>query len=250
MIASDPLSYVFLGCFVFSALFLVVSIMLGAGHGHTLGSGGHSLHLPQWGAHHLGGHVTSAAHPVGATTNAHPAGGGTVDSGSVSPLASLKSLFLGSLNLYGLLILLLIFGLLGYLLHNYTNIGAELSLLLALLTGLGGALLVSSLLSSLFYNREVGIVGAESSQLEGHLGKTSMGIRENGIGEVIYMNSHGGRQSIGARSADGKSIPADTDIVILSTRNGIASVQPWDRFMVDVRAGNTPLLEPIESDYE
>ena len=186
-----------------------------------------------------------STHPAGATSAVATGGdaGGAGASGSL--LGGLKSLFVGSLNLYGLLTLLLIFGLLGYLLHNFTNIGAELSLLLALLTGLGSALLASSLLSSLFYNREVGILGAESSQLEGRLGKTSMAIRVNGIGEVIYINTQGGRQSIGARSADGEAIAADTDIVILSTENGIASVQPWDRFMDMVRAGNTPPLEPI-----
>jgi hypothetical protein len=152
------------------------------------------------------------------------------------------------LNLYGLLTLLLLFGLLGYLLHNFTQVGDELSLLFALLVGAGGALLVSSLLSSLFFNREMGVLGPESSVLEGRLGKTSMAIRANGIGEIIYTNTQGGRHSMGARSADGEAIPVDSDIVILGTKNGIASVQPWDRFMANTRAGLTPPLEPIDTD--
>ena len=75
-----------------------------------------------------------------------------------------------------------------------------------------------------------------------------MAIRADGIGEVIYNTLQGGRHSLGARSADGQAIAVDTDIVILGTRNGIASVQPWDRFMSNVRAGLTPPLEPIDTD--
>jgi hypothetical protein len=255
MIASDPLSYIFLGCFVFSAVFLAITTLFGVGHGHILGAGGHSLHLPHLaGGHHIAGHVAAGGHssagagthPVSSTTEV--VSGGSAGTTTFSPLGSLRSLVLGSLNLYGLLMFLLIFGLLGYLLHNFTNIGVELSLILPLLTGFGGAVLVSSLLTSLFFTREVGVLGAESSVLEGRLGRTSIPIRVHGIGEVIYTNTQGGRQSIGARSADGESIPADTDIVILGTKNGIASVQPWDRFMANVHAGTTPPLEPIDTD--
>ena len=241
MIASDPLSYLFLGCFFFSAVFLVITTVLGIGHGHILGAGGHGTHLLHAGGHHIGGHSTSG-HATNATSSA-TGGNGAINTGSLSTLTSLMSLLLDSLSLYGLLILLLIFGLLGYLLHNYTNIGVDLSLLVAIVAGVGSALLVSSLLSSLFLNREVGVLGAESSQFEGRLGVISMAIRANGIGEVIYTNTQGGRQSMGARSTDGEAIPAGTDIVILSTTRGIAFVQAWDRFMIDV-----PPLEPIDTD--
>ena len=253
MIASDPLSYVFLACFLFSALFLIIGTLLGVGHGH-IGIGGHGLHLP-----HLGsGHAAPIAHaaPVAHVTTPHAvtAHAGTQGAASahgststVTPLVSLRSLFLGSLNLYSVLVLLLIFGLLGYLLHNFTNIGAEISFLLALFAGVGGALFASALLSSLFFDRESGVLGADTSQLEGRLGKTSMSIRANGIGEVLYTTVQGSRQSLGARSVDGKAIPADTDIVILGVSDGIASVQTWDRFMDDARSGNTPKLEPLES---
>jgi hypothetical protein len=258
MIASDPLSYFFLGCFLFSAFFLVITTLFGVGHGHALGAGGHSIHLPHLaGGHHIAGHVTAGGHAPAATAHgathaaanstAHAGGGDTSGTTTISPLGGLKSLLLGTLNLYGLLTLLLLFGLLGYLLHNFTNVGVELSLILALLVGAGGAVLVSSLLSSLFFNRVVGILGAESSVLEGRLGRTSVPIRADGIGEVIYTNTQGSRHSIGARSADGAAIPVDTDIVILGTKNGIASVQSWDRFMSNVRAGLTPQLGPIDT---
>ena len=253
MIASDPLSYVFLGCFVFSALFLIISTVLGIGHGH-IGIGGHGLHLPHLGTGHAAApaHIAPAhiapAHAMSSHASVQGAAAATSTSPSVTPLVSLRSLVLGSLNLYSVLILLLIFGLLGYLLHNFTNIGAEISFVFALLAGVGGALLASSLLSSLFFDRETGVLGADSSQLEGRLGKTSMSIRANGIGEVLYTTTEGSRQSLGARSVDGEAIPVGTDIVILGTSNGIASVQTWDRFIADVHSGNMPKLEPLETE--
>jgi hypothetical protein len=248
MIASDPLSYVFLACFVFSALFLIISTVLGIGHGH-IGIGGHGLHLPHLGTGHAAtpAHI-APAHAMSSHASVQGAAAATGTSPNVTPLASLRSLFLGSLNLYSVLILLLIFGLLGYLLHNFTEIGAEISFVFALLAGVGGALLASSLLSSLFFDRETGVLGADSSQLEGRLGKTSMSIRANGIGEVLYTTTEGSRQSLGARSVDGEAIPAGTDIVILGTSKGIASVQTWDRFIADVHSGNMPKLEPLETE--
>jgi uncharacterized membrane protein YeaQ/YmgE (transglycosylase-associated protein family) len=252
MIASDPLSYVFLGCFLFSAFFLIISTLLGVGHGH-IGIGGHTVHLPHLGSGHA---VPVHAAPVHAATphavtahaSTHGAVATTSSTPTVTPLSSLRSLFLGSLNLYGILVLLLIFGLLGYLLHNFTNVGAEIAFVLALLAGVGGAVVVSSLLSSLFFDRESGVLGADTSQLEGRLGETSMSIREGGIGEVLYTTALGSRQSLGARSVDGEAIPAGTEIVILGVSEGIASVQTWDRFMDDVQRGSTPKLEPMEAD--
>ncbi len=34
--------------------------------------------------------------------------------------------------------------------------------------------------------------------------------------------------------------------MILSYENGIASVQTWDGFMLDVRSGREPLLQPLD----
>jgi hypothetical protein len=71
-------------------------------------------------------------------------------------------------------------------------------------------------------------------------------IREGGIGEVIFSRHGGGRQSVGARSSSGAPIPAGTEVVILSYEDGIASVQTWDGFMLDVRNGREPLLQPLD----
>src|SRR5690242_9485887 len=69
MLATDPLSLVFIGCAVFSGAFLIISTLLGAGEshlhiGHLDGhAGGHDLHV---------GHADSG----GAGHAAHAADGG------------------------------------------------------------------------------------------------------------------------------------------------------------------------------
>lgn len=266
MIATDPLSLVFLTCVVFSGAFLVLSTLLGAGHGHGLHLGGHTGgHVGGHLGGHTGGHTGShvAGHSAGGHTAGHTAASGhSASSGhtgdgqqsqvvtavptATTPWMVLSNAFYASLNLYGLLIFLLVFGLLGYLLHNTANVGAVLSLLIALAIAVGSAMGVSVLLARLFLIGAQTELTPESSQLEGRLGKVSITIRSGGIGEVIYTGVTGARKSVGARSYDGAAIPVDTEVVVIAYRDGIADVQPWDRFMVGVRSGLAPELQPIE----
>jgi membrane protein implicated in regulation of membrane protease activity len=248
---TDPLSLVFLACIVFSGAFLVITTVTGAGHTHGLHLGhfGHFGHAGGHAAHlHLGhaGHAGHAAHSAATnSTNAHAANGAT-PSGGPTLWASIENALEGALNLYGILIFLLIFGLLGFLLHNATNLAAALIVLIALLAGLAGAILTSAFLTRLFLmNVSTGLT-RESSQFAGRLGQVSMTIREGGTGEVIFQGASGARQSLGARSADGQPIAAGTEVVIVSAHDGIARVQPWDRFMASARGGETPLLEPLD----
>lgn len=258
MLATDPLSLVFLACIVFSGAFLVIASVSGMGHGLHLG--GHALHI---GAHagaphaatvhhvHLQSHVAHTAHTAhtatahgGADTSSSGASGAA--SAHVSSLSALKDALLGSLSPYSILIFILIFGLVGYLLHTATNLGDVLTVVVALLAADGAAISTGLLLTRIFVQGSGQELSRESSRLEGRLGEVSMAIRAGGIGEMLFPGAGGGRQSIGARSVDGEAIPAGTEVVILSMRDGIASVQPWDRFMAGVRAGTAPELQPID----
>lgn len=256
MLATDPLSLVFLGCFLFSGLMLVVTTLLGAAQGHAgLGAhAAHSLHFPHPAGHtaghvgaHAPGHGAHAGH-AGASDHAGSANAHAAVGTETPPafLADLRSLVLGALNLYSILALLLFFGLLGYLLLNFSPVGAAVAVVLALIFGVVAALLVSSLMARLFLMGEASALTADSSQLEGRLGQISMPIRAGGTGEVVYANLSGARTSVGARSADGEAVSAGSEVVILRYEQGIAYVQPWDRFMSEVRAGQAPALEPIE----
>lgn len=260
MIATDPLSLVFLACIVFSGVFLIISMVSGIGHGvhigghvahvthvahagHTaqIGHAGHLVHAGDTGqaqATHLtngSGGTSSTIHTAATATPAQP-----------SPLAAVENAFLASLNLYSILVFLLVFGLLGYLLNNATNLGAVLSIVLALLVGDGFAVAIGLLLTRLFVSSDAQELTSDSSRLEGRMGHVSMAIRENGVGEVIFTGAAGGRQSIGARSLDDSAIPVDAEVVIVSYENGIATVQQWDAFIVGLRAGTAPALAPID----
>ncbi len=251
MFASDPLSLLFLGCALFSGLFLVASVVLGAGHGHAGQLGGHV------GGAHIGAHVGHVGH-IGSTGDAGTAGhvghsgqagshaptargvaraGGAANGASNSPSvwATLNGLLLGSLNLSGALIFLLVFGVLGYLLHTGQALSTLAIVLIAALVGAVAAIGVNAVLARLFITSQAGELSPDSSRLDGRLATVSLPIRADGLGEVIYSGEAGGRQSMGARSADGSAIDAGTQVVIVESAQGLVTVQPWDHFLADTR---------------
>lgn len=267
MLATDPLSLVFIGCAVFSGAFLVISTLLGAGEshihfghlgGHTGDTGGHDLHVghaDSGGAAHAahvadGGHAMHGAH---AHADGAHANGSHADSSSAQAVAtpsiwaSIENTLLGALNLYGLLMFLLIFGLVGYVAHAVLGWGVLFVLLVPLLVGVACAIGLTALLHILFATSKDTVLTATDARLEGRLGTVTMAIRAGGAGEIIFTRKSGGRQSVGARSASGEAIAAGSEVVILDYQDGIASVQSWDDFMAVVRAGDLPELAPIET---
>jgi hypothetical protein len=255
MLANDPLSLMFLFCMFLSGGFLLVTAALGAGHNLHIGAhdlhlgghaGGHSAHLGAGHAPagHAAGHVTNGHAGTHADTYAHSGAGGEIS--STPGWQSLTAVFANGLNLYGLLIFLFIFGLFGYVLHNLTNVGAVASILLPLLIGAASGVALGNFLTRFFRTSPESLLDADSSRLEGRLGKVSMTIREGGVGEVIFTAKGGARQSIGARSADGQLISEGAEIVILGYQGGVARVQTWDSFLLESRSGQQRLLGPIE----
>ena len=262
MLATDPLSLVFIGCAVFSGAFLVISTLLGAGEshihfghlgGHTGDTGGHDLHVghaDSGGAAHAahaadGGHALHGAHAHADGSHADSSSAQAVATPSV--LASIENTLLGALNLYGLLMFLLIFGLVGYVAHAVLGWGVLFVILVPLLFGVACAIGVTTLLHIVFATSKDTELTASDARLEGRLGSVTMAIRAGGVGEIVFTRKAGGRQSVGARSASGEAIPAGSEIVVLDYQDGIASVQSWDNFMAAVRAGDLPELAPIET---
>ena len=260
MLATDPLSLVFIGCAVFSGAFLVISTLLGAGEshfghlgGHTGDTGGHDLHVghaDSGGAGHAahaadGGHAMHGAHAH--ADGAHADGSSAQTVAAPSLWASISDTLLGALNLYGLLMFLLIFGLVGYVAHAVLGWGVLFVILVPLLFGVACAIGVTTLLHIVFATSKDTELTASDARLEGRLGSVTMAIRAGGVGEIIFTRKAGGRQSVGARSASGEAIPAGSEIVVLDYQDGIASVQSWDNFMAAVRAGDLPELAPIEA---
>src|SRR6185437_10648748 len=244
MIQTDPLSLVFIACFVFAGTFLLATTLLGMGHAH----GGMHLHVGHIGHLHLGdgGHV---GHPVSATAthttaSGHPArvqvphqqSAHTQHDASVAAAQpSVLSHALESINVNTILVFLFCFGLLGYLLHNAAHAGAVLTIILSALAGVGGASAMNAVFVRLFGN-EVGGLGYDSSEMEGRIATVSLPIRAGGVGEVIFTGENGTRRSLGARSADGAPIARDAEVVIMGYHEGIAEVQAWERFIAAARS--------------
>lgn len=232
MFASDPLSLLFLGCALFSGLFLVATVALGAGHGHAGHLGGHSVahsaapaHLTVQPTSHAASHLPAHA----SATN------GSSTSASEGMWGAIQSALLGSVNLNGALIFLLVFGVVGYLLHNGQGAPLLAVVVIAALIGALAAIAVNTALARIFINSQTGELSADSSRLEGRLATVSIAIRGQGIGEVVYTGEAGARHSIGARSVDGAAIAAGTQVVIVASDGGLASVQPWDSFLAETR---------------
>src|ERR1043166_9559056 len=122
MIATDPLSLLFIACFLFGLLFMVVAAMLGHVGDHDIG---HSLHHVHFGAPH--GHAT---------------GGHSGHTGQGTGHGSAFSL-LSILNPTSIVLFLLGFGFFGYLFHNTTNLALPFAMILALI---GGVMVAAAIL--------------------------------------------------------------------------------------------------------
>jgi hypothetical protein len=66
-------------------------------------------------------------------------------------------------------------------------------------------------------------------RIEGSVGTVSVPIRDNGTGEIIFLQG-GVRRSSGARSESGTAIEKNAEIVIARYDRGIAYVRKWEEF--------------------
>ncbi|MBA2392060.1 MAG: hypothetical protein H0V70_04865 [Ktedonobacteraceae bacterium] len=214
MLATDPLSLMFIACFLFGLLFLIVAAILGSVGGH----GGEHI-----GMHHIdvSGH-TGQAH-AGHTHLVHPTTSANHNSGHGNTV-------LTYLNPTSIVLFLLGFGFFGYVFHNNTTLALPLSIALAVVSGLIIAALLLALISRVFGDSESATV-QDVSDRTGLLGKVSMAIPENSLGEVIYVSPGGMRKSIPARTLDGRRLERDQEVVVVNYQRGIAEVDTWDHFV-------------------
>ena len=92
------------------------------------------------------------------------------------------------------------------------------------------AVLILTLLNRLFGDSE-GATVQDVSDRTGLLGKVSVTIQENGLGEIIYISPGGMRKSIAARSIDGRRLERDQEVVVVNYQHGVAEVDTWDHFV-------------------
>jgi hypothetical protein len=128
------------------------------------------------------------------------------------------------------MLFLLGFGFFGYLFHNTLQTVAAITLTLAGICGVVIAALLLIMLSRLFGDSEESSV-QDVSDRTGLLGKVSITIQENSLGEIIYVSPAGMRKSIPARSIDGRRLERDQEVVVVNYQQGIADVDTWEHFM-------------------
>lgn len=232
MLATDPLSLLFIGCFLFGLFFFVAAGLLGqfhhgaVGHASThaaihhvhvdTGSSAHHVHTGGSAYAHASHHVQTATHTQGSGQNA-------------SEATARISLF-DILNPTSIVIFVMGFGFFGYVFHNTTQLALPISLSLAVLGGLLIAALILWMLSKLFGNSE-GSTVQDVSDRTGLLGKVSLTIPENSLGEILYLSPGGMRKSIPARSVDGRRLERDQEVVVVNYQHGVAEVDTWDHFV-------------------
>jgi hypothetical protein len=122
------------------------------------------------------------------------------------------------------------FGFFGYVFHNNTTLALPLIVTLAVVSGLIIAALLLALIGRVFGDSE-GATVQDVSDRTGLLGKVSMTIPENSLGEVIYVSPGGMRKSIPARTLDGRRLERDQEVVVVNYQRGIAEVDTWDHFV-------------------
>ncbi len=254
LIATDALSLVFLACFLFGLLFLLGTALLGnLAHGHV---GVHSV------SHHMGVHVTGhapATHSGGphvvshgtqvathgpAQTTGHT--GGTQNTASQSTQGNASTL-LSYLNPTSIVLFLLGFGFFGYVFHNTAHLILPFSLLFAGVSGVIIAVLLLVMLSRIFGDSEANTV-QDVVDRTGLLGKVSITIPENSLGEILYTSPGGLHKSIPARSTDGRRLERDQEVVVINYQHGVAEVDTWERFFNEEDPLQTQSEAPVPNE--
>jgi hypothetical protein len=72
----------------------------------------------------------------------------------------------------------------------------------------------------------------EDYQLEGTLGRLSVGIRGGRTGEVVFSKA-GSRRVASARSEDGEDIPQGTEVVVTHREGGVAYVRRFEELLAE-----------------
>ncbi|HLG62677.1 MAG TPA: hypothetical protein VKY19_12130 [Ktedonosporobacter sp.] len=241
LIATDPLSLLFIFSFLFGLLFLIVTAFLGGiGQGHHVG--GHHIHIGGHGAPHVHAHTSHAVHGHAGHTNASHAQAAHAQAahngqagqkvGKPAPATAQAHVnilsYLGYINPLSLAIFLVGFGFFGYVFHNSTALALPLALALSGLSGLVIAIILLMTIDRLFGGYE-GSTMQDVSDRTGLVGKVNITIPENGIGEILYVSPGGMRKSVPARTVDGRRLESNQEIVVVNYQAGVAEVDTWDR---------------------
>lgn len=257
MLATDPLSLVFLFCFLFGLLFLLAVAFLGHfGHGHGHATVGHHTGVGHGLVHGFQTHVSDPFHAAHATAihgngGTHTANG--QHTGGQSSDASHHFSLLALFNPTAIVLFLLWFGFFGYMFHNAANLALPFTIIGAVVGGFIVAAIIISLLDRLIGQSEASTV-QDISERTGLVGKVNKTIPANSLGEIIYVSPGGHRKSIPARTLDSRRLERGQEIVVLNYQRGIAEVDTWEHFIEQegdkLNAGEVDELQALLNNLE
>ncbi len=202
----------YLVCFVVGFAFSAVSFLLGTVHLP------HWVHLPHLGIHHGVPHVHAHVH----IPHAHAASPAAGAQGPASP----STYEVSPINFTTLMAFVTWFGGAGYLLTHYERLWGLLALLASILAGVFGASIVFLFMAKVLMRPDENLDPADYDMI-GVLGRLTVGIRENGTGEIVYSQG-GTRKSAAARSEGGEAMDKGAEVVVTRWEKGIAYVRRWE----------------------
>jgi membrane protein implicated in regulation of membrane protease activity len=194
----------YLFCFIFGFSLSVLSFLAGAVHIHLP----FKAHLPFHGASH--GSVTPSHGGIAKPAPSHGAG------------------HVSWFNASTVMAFLAWFGGIGYILSAHSHLVGIIALAFAIAGGLSASWAVFKFMVKLM-NTESSHLKDEDYRHEGLVCTVTMPVRENGTGEIMYMQN-GVRRSAGARSCTGKPLEKGAEVVIERYENGVAYVNRWEEF--------------------
>jgi hypothetical protein len=119
-----------------------------------------------------------------------------------------------------------VFGITGYLLWRYTQMGIALQIAVAAGAAMVGTIVATHLVTRWAAQAATHDVVDERYLLQGHPAQVVTAIAGTEAGQIAYLVG-GKRYAAAAHSLDGTPVAVGTDVVIDRVENGVAYVEPW-----------------------
>jgi membrane protein implicated in regulation of membrane protease activity len=222
----DGATQFYLGCLIFGFLFSSVSFLMGYSHSLHLPFGhGHGFHAGHGGHALPSGHGLHAPHGAGAHHGTLKGFKGMKPGTKESTITPFNSLTATAFITF--------FGAAGTLIHVYLGLPPIPTDILALVSGFAGG-------GTVFWGMSKFVAIADKPMnplvydLPGTVARVSATIPQGGTGE-IFFTKEGSSFTKAAKSTLGVEIPKGTEVVITKFENGIAWVEPSQKFLNELK---------------